>query len=181
MEVLPSGTFPIVAVGEEGSRSSQLTIVWPEMAYITSSCNPLSGISCTAMPNFKGKEKQMPRRKCVRKSFLGRRWGAHGLWPGPDLTGWSVEFPRKSNGAVGAHSIPCVTLGVWGSQCRSWWRGRERMGWDVLNMGIGGGSENGGINPEELQLRPFLSEKVWFLGISGLSGEAWGWPGLPWF
>lgn len=73
MEVLPSGTFPTVAVGEEGSRSSQLTIVWPEMAHIISSHNPLSRISCTAILNFKGKEKQMPGRKCVRNSFLGSR------------------------------------------------------------------------------------------------------------
>lgn len=48
------------------------------------------------------------------------------------------------------------------------------MGWDVLNMGTGSGSENGGISPEELQLRPLFSEKVQFLGISGLAGEAWG-------
>lgn len=63
MEVLPSGTFPSVAVGEEGSRSSQLTIVWPEMAHIISSSNPLSRISCIAMPNFKGR-----RSKCLEES-----------------------------------------------------------------------------------------------------------------
>ena len=42
------------------------------------------------------------------------------------------------------------------------------MGWDVLNKGMGGSLENGGISPEELQLRPLFSEKVRFLGISGL-------------
>ena len=45
------------------------------------------------------------------------------------------------------------------------------MGWHVLNMGTGGGSENGGVSPEELQLRPLFPERVRFLGISGLAGE----------
>lgn len=63
MEVLPSGTFPIVAVGEEGSRSSQLTIVWPEMAHIISSHNPLSRISCTACLISRGS-----RSKCLEES-----------------------------------------------------------------------------------------------------------------
>lgn len=40
--------------------------------------------------------------------------------------------------------------------------------------GDGRGLENGGISPEELQLRSLFSEKVRFLGISGPAGEAWG-------
>lgn len=152
------------------------------MAHIISSCNPLPRMSHITTPNFKGKEKQilqMPGGKWVRIRF----WGGgdtRGLWPGSGPAGWSVGFVRKAKGAVGAHSVCCVTLGVWQSKCRSWRRGRKRMGWDILNMVGGRGSENGGISPEELQPRPLFPEEAQLLGISGLAGESWDGPGLPW-
>lgn len=50
-------------------------------------------------------------------------------------------------------------------------------GWDGMYWtGDGGSLENGGISPEELQLRPLFSERIRFLGISGLAGDL----GLTW-
>lgn len=125
------------------------------MAHIISSCKAWSRIGHIAKPYFNGKEKQtlqVPGRKCAIYISLGRH--TFRSPSGPCLDGWNAEFPGKADGTLGTCRVHLQCVGE--SVCRSRWRGRERMGWDVLV--IRGRSETSRIGPEALTT--FLSGRM---------------------
>lgn len=75
----------------------------------------------------------------------------------------------------------CVCVGV--HACGHWWRGRERMGWNVLS--ITGTPENSTIRPEALLPWPLLPQEARRMseaprpGQLGSPGMRWETPGCP--